>query len=29
MAIYRLDNLIPDIHESAYIADEASVIGDR
>lgn len=28
MAIYRLDNLIPDIHESAYIADEASVIGN-
>jgi carbonic anhydrase/acetyltransferase-like protein (isoleucine patch superfamily) len=28
MAIYQLDNLIPQIHESAYVAASAEVIGD-
>ena len=28
MAIYQLDDLIPQIHASAYIADSAQVIGD-
>jgi carbonic anhydrase/acetyltransferase-like protein (isoleucine patch superfamily) len=28
MAIYQLDNLTPDIHSSAWVADNAQVIGD-
>ena len=28
MAIYQLDNLIPQIHESVYVAASAEVIGD-
>ena len=28
MAVYRLDDLIPQIHDSAYVADSAQVIGD-
>lgn len=28
MAIYQLENLIPSIHESAWVADSARVIGD-
>jgi carbonic anhydrase/acetyltransferase-like protein (isoleucine patch superfamily) len=28
MSIYQLDNLVPDVHPSAYVADNAQVIGD-
>ena len=28
MAIYQLDNLVPQIHESVYVAASAEVIGD-
>lgn len=28
MAIYQLDDLTPDIHESAWVADSAQVMGD-
>jgi carbonic anhydrase/acetyltransferase-like protein (isoleucine patch superfamily) len=28
MAIYQLDDLVPQIHESAYVASSAEVIGD-